>query len=274
MQAMKRETRRVENIHAKSILTKPSGFVDFFDYTLNPYSGCAFGCSYCYAAFFARSQELQESWGKWVQVKATALELLRKRRKKPMIDKSIYMSTVTDPYQPVEQELGLTRAILEELLRYHRVRLVLQTRAALVTRDLDLLREFEYAQVNMTVTTDDETVRRTFEPTCPPNAKRIDAIRQVREAGVRSAITMTPLLPVRDPITFAETLLATGVQKFVIQSFHTTTARFVAGTGAAARSLAAQMGWNETRYQEVHAIMREKLPNLQEGKPGFAPVWD
>jgi DNA repair photolyase len=265
---------RVEHIHAKSILTKPSGFVDTFDYTLNPYSGCVFGCTYCYAAFFARSPELQNTWGQWVHVKDTALELLRKKRNKPLIDKSIYMSTVTDPYQPVEKELGLTRAILEELLRYHRPRLIIQTRAPLVARDLDLLREFEHVQVNMTVTTDDENVRRTFEPTCPPNARRLEAIRQVQEAGVRAAITMTPLLPVRDPVTFAETLLATGVQKFVIQFFHTTTARFVAGTGVAARSMAAQMGWNEARYQEVYAIMRQRLPNLQEGKLGFAPVWD
>lgn len=274
MQAVARQRRRVEPIQAKSILTKSSGFVDAFDYTLNPYSGCVFGCTYCYAAFFARSAELQESWGQWVQVKTTALELLQKKRKKPLIDQAIYMSTVTDPYQPIEKELELTRAILEELLRYHRVRLVVQTRSALVTRDLDLLRQFEHAQVNMTVTTDDETVRRTFEPTCIPNVRRLEAIQQVQQAGVRAAITMTPLLPVRDPATFAEALLATGAHKYVIQSFHPANTRFVAGTGKAALALAAQMGWNEARYQEVYAVMRERLPNLQEGKPGFAPVWD
>jgi DNA repair photolyase len=274
MQAEKHRSRRVEYIQSKSILTKANGFADSFDYSLNPYSGCVFGCTYCYAAFFARSPALQQSWGQWVHVKTTALELLRKKRKKPLIDKSIYMSTVTDPYQPIEQELGLTRAILAELLQYHQVRLVVQTRAALVTRDIDLFSQFEHIQVNMTVTTDDEAVRRAFEPTCPPNARRLEAIRQVQEAGIQTAITMTPLLPVRDPLAFAETLLATGAHKFVIQSFHPTVARFVAGTGAVARAISAQMGWNESRYQEVYAIMRERLPNLQEGKPGFAPAWD
>lgn len=274
MQTTTGERRRVEHIQAKSILTKASGFANTFDYTLNPYSGCAFGCTYCYAAFFARSRELQDTWGQWVQVKDTALELLRRKRKKPLLDQSIYMSTVTDPYQPVEKDLGLTRAILEELLRYHRVRLVVQTRSALVTRDLDLLREFEHVQVNMTVTTDDEDVRRTFEPTCVPNPKRLAAIRQVQEAGVRAAITMTPLLPVRDPLTFADQLLATGVQKFVIQSFHPANTRFVASTGGAALSLAAKMGWNAARYEDVYAILRQRLPNLLEGKPGFAPTWE
>src|SRR4051794_8411490 len=114
----------VDYKHVQGILTKPSGFADFFDYTLNPYSGCTFGCNYCYAAFFAKTDELKANWGKWVQVKENALDLLKKYRRKPLLDKNIYMSTVTDPYQPIEKEIGLTRAILEELLNYHEVRLV------------------------------------------------------------------------------------------------------------------------------------------------------
>src|SRR5690349_6101115 len=97
----------VNYVESRSILTKPSGFVDFFDYTLNPYSGCTFGCTYCYAAFFARTDDLKATWGEWVHVKENALELLVKQRKKPLIDKTIYMSTVTDPYQPIEKDLGL-----------------------------------------------------------------------------------------------------------------------------------------------------------------------
>src|SRR5579871_6238473 len=88
---------------AKSILTEPSGFIDAFDYTLNPYSGCTFGCNYCYAANFASTDKLKEDWGKWVKVKENALELLIKWRKKPLDGKTIYMSSVTDPYQPIER---------------------------------------------------------------------------------------------------------------------------------------------------------------------------
>src|SRR5579864_4840688 len=153
---------RVEYRPAASILSRATGFIDAFDYTLNPYSGCGFGCTYCYAAFFATTRELQEEWGHWVQVKNNALELLKKKRRRPLIGVSIYMSSVTDPYQPIEKDLQLTRAILSELLDYHQVRLVVQTRGPLVTRDIDLLRQFKSVRVNMTITTDNEAVRRAF----------------------------------------------------------------------------------------------------------------
>src|SRR5215204_5923132 len=132
----------VSAVQSKSVLSKASGFTDSYDFTLNPYSGCTFGCAYCYAAYFARTDELKANWGQWVQIKENALDLLKKRRKRPLTDKSIYMSTVTDAYQPLEKDLGLTRAILEELLRYHQPRLVIQTRSPLVTRDIDLLKQF------------------------------------------------------------------------------------------------------------------------------------
>ena len=99
---------RVEYKAASGILTKASGFISAFDYTLNPYSGCTFGCTYCYAAFFARSRERVDNWGYWVQVKENALDLLRRKRKKTLKGKTIYMSSVTDPYQPIERELELT----------------------------------------------------------------------------------------------------------------------------------------------------------------------
>ena len=71
----------IEFQQAKSILTKPSGFIDAFDFTLNPYSGCTFGCNYCYAANFANTDKLKEEWGKWVKVKENAIKkMLEKRR--------------------------------------------------------------------------------------------------------------------------------------------------------------------------------------------------
>src|SRR5258708_3165356 len=182
----------IEYRPARSILSEASGFIDAFDYTLNPDAGCSFGCTYCYGAFFARTQEQKENWGKWVEVKENALALLIKKRRKPLVDKTIYMSSVTDPYQPIEKDLELTRALLEELLAYHQVRLVVQTRGPLVTRDIDLLKQFPFAQVNMTITTDDDEVRRVFEPHCASTQRRLDAIGQIRDAGIQACVTMTP----------------------------------------------------------------------------------
>jgi DNA repair photolyase len=259
--------------HAKSILSKASGFADGFDYSLNPYSGCAFGCTYCYAAFFAVTDELQETWGEWVQIKANALELLRAKRRQPLTNKTIYMSTVTDPYQPVERKLELVRGILLELVEFHQPHLMIQTRSPLVTRDIDLLKQFRHVRVNMTVTTDDDSVRKAFEPTCPPNSHRLEAITQVANAGIETCITMTPLLPVTNPAAFADSLLSTGAHRYVIQHFHTTRRRFAAGTGGAAIALLRERQWTTRDYVQVKNVLASKLPNLLEGKAGFAPMW-
>jgi len=261
----------VEFRKAAGILSHATGFIDAFDFTLNPYNGCGFGCTYCYAAFFATTRELQDNWGRWVQVKDNALELLKKKRRKPLIGVSIYMSSVTDPYQPIEKNLELTRAILAELVEYHQVRLVVQTRGPLVTRDVDLLRKFKAARVNMTVTTDSEEVRRAFEPYCASTQRRLDAIRQVREAGIETCITMTPLLPVADPEGFVRQLLATGAGRFVAQAFHPTKSRFVAGTGQAALAIAEKFDWTPARYEQVVNLLKSQLPNFYEGRPGFTP---
>ena len=256
----------------KSIITKASGFVDSYDYTINPYSGCSFGCTYCYAAFFSRDREKMDRWGYWVEVKENALALLRKKRKRPMQGSRIYMSTVTDPYQPVEKKLELTRELLKELRDYHDVRLVIQTRAALVTRDIDVLRGFETLQVNMTVTTDSERVRKAFEPLCPSNRVRLRAIQQVHNAGIRSCITVTPLLPVEQPEQFAQELLATGIDNFIIQPFHRGKGRFVKGTREAAIAILDEFNWGEEEYERVLAIFKQIIPRIGVGQEGFRAI--
>lgn len=257
---------------ASSILTPASGFMADYDYTLNPYSGCSFGCTYCYAAFFSRNKEKMDTWGDWLSVKENALTLLRKKRKRPMLDKTIYLSSVTDPYQPIEKELELTRQLLQELLDFHEVRLVIQTRSSLATRDIDLFKKFKTLQVNMTVTTDSEKVRKVFEPFCPGNKQRIKAIKEINDSGVQSCITMTPLLPVEKPNQFAEELLSTGIERFIIQPFHKDKGKFVRGTRDEALKILNEFNWGDEEYKRVLSIMRNKIPNLGIGKTGFAPI--
>jgi DNA repair photolyase len=259
-------------VDAAGILTQPSGFMSEYDFTLNPYSGCSFGCTYCYAAFFVRDEAEQARWGQWVRVKQNALELLRRRRGRPLSGKTIYMSSVTDPYQPIERELELTRGILEELATYHQPRLVIQTRSPLVTRDLDLLGQFEAVQVNMTITTDDERVRKVFEPMCSAIQARLDAIAAVRAAGIPACITMTPLLPVADAEAFALRLLATGVERYIVQPFHPEKGRFVAGTREEALRLCRERGWGLAAYEQALAVIARHIPQLGVGKDGFAPI--
>jgi DNA repair photolyase len=272
---------------ASEVLTKATGFMDTYDFTLNPYSGCSFGCAYCYAAFFSRDAEQRDNWGYWVTVKENAVELLERRlkRRPDFLDgKLIYMSSVTDPYQPVERELNLTRRVLEIMAERHKPRLVVQTRSPDVVRDIDLYQQIEAnggrVQVNMTVTTDDEDVRRTFEPFCPSNTVRLKAIREVQDAGVETCITMTPLLLVSQPYAFVNNLLETGVEKFIAQPFHFSRGKFVASTREGAFDLMAEKlgcersSFQDTyleHYQRVFEVLRDNLPDLGEGKDGFKP---
>ncbi len=271
-QPVKLGKTEVEYKDTSSILTKASGFMSEYDYTINPYSGCSFGCTYCYAAFFSRNKEKMDNWGYWVSVKQNALALLRKKRKKPMIGTKIYMSSVTDPYQPIDKKLELSRDILKELIDYHDVRLVIQTRAPLATRDIDLFLKFKTLQVNMTVTTDSEEVRKVFEPICPSNKVRIKAIKEIHESGVECCITMTPLLPIVDAEKFALTLKETGIKNFIIQPFHSTKGKFVAGTRNAALELIHKYGWDDRRYKDVLKIIVRQIPDIGKGKTGFAPI--
>ena len=269
---------------AREVLTKASGFMNAYDFTLNPYSGCSFGCAYCYAAFFSRDKERRDNWGYWVSVKENAVELLEKRKPGSLDGKLIYMSSVTDPYQPVERELKLTRRLLEVMAERHKPKLVVQTRSPDVTRDCDLFRRIEDSggrvQVNMTVTTDDEDIRRAFEPFCPSNPARLSAISQVQAAGVDSCITMTPLLLVSSPYAFADSLKETGVEKFIAQPFHFQRGKFIATTRERAFELMAeklecpQENFKEEyleHYQMVFDVLRDMLPELGEGKDGFKP---
>lgn len=258
--------------HVGTLLNKTSGFMAGYDYSLNPYSGCAFGCTYCYAAFFARDNEKKEQWGYWVNVKENALALLKKFRHKPITGKTVYMSSVTDPYQPVERKLGLTRDILKELFHYHQPRLVIQTRSPIVTRDIDLFKKFKVIQVNMTITTDSEKVRKVFEPLCPGNKARLAAIKEVHVAGINSCITITPLLPLENPHNFAKSLLETGIKKFIIQPFHKDRGKFTAGTREEAMKLFKEFDWTNERYQEVQKIIKSYIPDIGIGKDGFAPI--
>jgi DNA repair photolyase len=274
---------------SREILTRATGFMDAYDFTLNPYSGCSFGCTYCYAAFFSRDIEKQNKWGNWVTVKENAAALLKKRKPGFLDGKRIYMSSVTDPYQPVEREVELTRQILKLMADHHKPKLVVQTRSPTVVRDVDLYRQIEEnggrVQINMTVTTDDEGIRRTFEPSCPSNPVRLKAIGEVQAAGLDTCITMTPVLLVNDSHQFTESLIDTGVQNFIAQPFHFSRGRFLAGTRDKAFALMAErLGCSLKefprqyleRYQEFFQHLKKELrdrglPELGEGKDGFKP---
>jgi DNA repair photolyase len=177
---------------ARSVLSK-SG-IPGADYCVNPYVGCSHACRYCYATFMKRFTDHSEPWGTFVDAKANAPEALCRelRRARPG---RVMVSSVTDPYQPVERKCRLTRQCLEALLESD-MQVGILTKSPLVLRDLDLFKRFgDRVEVGLTVTTDDESMRRLFEPHAPAVALRVKALRTLRERGVATYAFIGPVLP-------------------------------------------------------------------------------
>lgn len=270
----------ISYIDSRSLLSPAGGFINAYKFTLNPYSGCGFGCEYCYARFFSPTLEEQETWGEWVKVKENAVALLRKARKARTASRrlergdAIYMSTVTDPYQPIEQKLGLSRAILQELIEVQ-PRLTIQTRSPIATRDIDLFKRFERIRVNFTITTDSEEVRLRYEPHCPAIEARLKAAEAVAAAGVPIGISISPMLPIRDVETFARRLASLNATEYVTQFFKPTRSRFSAGSSPEALRLLREDGWTEKEYRDVRLVLERALGparSLLEGAEGYAPA--
>lgn len=160
------------------------------DYALNPYRGCAIGCVYCYSPAVLREDR---PWGRFVDVKRNAPAVLAKELKRAKRG-VVGVGTVTDGYQPVESRYRVTRYCLEQLLR-HQFPVSVQTKSSLVVKDIDLLRRFDDAEVGVTVTTMDEALRRRFEPFSSPTERRLWALRQLNDAGIRTWAFVGPILP-------------------------------------------------------------------------------
>lgn len=180
----------VKEVLAKSVLNRSK----IFDYCANPYTGCQVGCAYCYARLFMRRYSgHKEEWGDFVDVKINAPEILKKQLDKAKRG-TVWVSSVCDPYQPLERKYGLTRRCLAELLK-RQFPLNLQTKSALVLRDLDLLSQFKDIEVGFTITTDDETTARLFEPKASSVKERIKALGEVRSHGIKTFVFVGPILP-------------------------------------------------------------------------------
>jgi DNA repair photolyase len=181
---------KVKEIQAKSVLNKSK----IFDYCINPYTGCQIGCPYCYARLFMRRYSgHNEAWGEFVDIKINATEILKNQLERARKG-TVWISSVCDPYQPLEKKFRLTRRCLLELLE-RQFPINLQTKSALIVRDLDLLMQFEEAEVGFTITTDDEKVARLFEPKASSVQGRIEALETIHSQGVQTFVFIGPILP-------------------------------------------------------------------------------
>jgi DNA repair photolyase len=179
----------VREVRVKSILSRSK----IYDYVINPYTGCQHACSYCYARYMKRFSGHDEPWGQFVDVKINAADLLQREiKKKPM--GRVWVSGVCDPYQPLEVRYKLTGQCLAILFQ-HQWPVTVQTRSALVLRDLELIQSADEVEVSLSIPTGEDRVRQLFEPSAPPIQDRLKALGQLHSAGIRTCAMIAPLLP-------------------------------------------------------------------------------
>src|SRR5262245_40898072 len=171
-----------------------------FTWTINPYRGCEFACKYCYARYTHEFMEFRDNleFERKIYAKQHAADLLRQELRKVKPGEEIALGTATDPYQPIEKKLEITRAILQEFARHAGFDLGIVTKSAMIVRDLDVLTEISrhnHISVNFTVTTADAELARILEPRAPRPDLRLEALHKLREAGIRAGVICAPVLP-------------------------------------------------------------------------------
>ncbi len=190
----------VTNEHPKSIIAKNDSPDIPFDRSINPYRGCEHGCVYCFArpthAYHGLSPGLD--FETKLFAKPDAAQLLEAELSKPTYrPQTIQLGANTDPYQPIERTRRITREIIEVLSRFNHP-VGVTTKSDLVTRDIDLLAPMadkNLAAVGISITSLDRTLARTLEPRCPRPDKRLDAVRQLTDAGIPVAVMVAPVIP-------------------------------------------------------------------------------
>ncbi len=258
---------------AKSILTpQHGGFLASgpypFTHALSGYVGCGFGqttCGmYCYAQFLPNWTfgGFSAPWGQAVQVKTNAAQLLDKalRAMKPAARQKlrIFMSSATDPYQPLERTYQVTRQCLEVFACYDDLDLlVIQTRGPLAERDLSLMLRIPYAWLSVTIETDDQAYLKSLKGG-PLLSKRWELVRAASSTGVHAQITVSPCLPYTSVEEFGQQLLDSGAQRLVVDTV-------LDGDGSGGRRTArspfaqADPSWGKTSHaHRLYDYLREK----------------
>lgn len=192
---------KIQEVEAKSALVKSK--IPSADYVINPYGGCAFGCSYCYAIFMRKfSGHLDDRWGQYVDVKINAPLLLRKqisniyKRKNLTSYPSIIFGSVTDPYQGVEAKYKITQQCLKVLADFkYPGQVSLLTKSPLVIRDVEIIKKVPQISVGLTITSLDDPISNIIEKSAPPSSVRLHALKTLNQNNISTYVFIGPLLP-------------------------------------------------------------------------------
>jgi DNA repair photolyase len=178
----------VREIRCSSLLHKLNFGVSFTsEYTINLYRGCTLNCSYCYAPSLIHDER---QWGSYVDAKINAPNVLEKELAGTERD-VVFISSASDPYQVVESRYRITRRCLV-VLHKHQFPILILTRSPLVIRDLDILRKFEWVRVGFSISSLSD---QSYEPGVPKLEVRLKALRKLKEAKIKTWISLAPIVP-------------------------------------------------------------------------------
>lgn len=177
----------IKEIQVKDYLTKSN--LPASDYVINPYVGCPHGCKYCYASFMKRFTHHKEDWGTFLDIKRCE----KKINLNKIGGKSVFLSSVTDCYNPVEEKYKLTRSILKELALSN-CYLTISTKSKLILRDIDILKQIKHLTLCMSINTLDEDFRRDMD-NASTIKERLNTLKELHNNGIYTVLFMSPIFP-------------------------------------------------------------------------------
>jgi len=249
--------------HVKSVLSKSK--IYGVDYAVNPYHGCEHACTYCYARFILELRgEDPTKWGETICAKINAPSLL-KREIVSVRRGLVLLSSVTDPYQPLEKKYNLTRRILEILFRYH-FPITILTKSDLVLRDIDLIKKFKEAEVGLTITMLNEEICSIFEPNAPKVSARLNALK-ILSKEVNTYAFIGPFIPIfseRDIEYLIEELSEIGVGRILFDKLNLKARNWITINNSLRKFDldVSKEFWKKTRNMEYWSKIKRKIEIL------------
>lgn len=177
----------VKEIEVNDYLTKSN--LPASDYVINPYVGCPHGCKYCYASFMKRFTGHKEDWGTFIDIKRSNKKLNLNKISK----KNVFLSSVTDCYNPLEEKYRLTRGILEQLVTSD-CYLFISTKSKLILRDIDLLKQIKNLTISMSINTLNEDFKNDMD-NASSIKERLNTLKELHKNGIHTVLFMSPLFP-------------------------------------------------------------------------------
>ncbi len=189
------------------------------DYSLNPYVGCQHNCSYCYAPNVLKID--RNKWGNNIGIKLNIPIILSKEIKKKRIG-TIGISTVTDPYQPIEKKYKLTRYCLEQLKKYD-FPIHIQTKSSIINRDFDIISKISKVDIMISISSLNDDERKIFEPFSSSIKDRLEILSNFSEIGIRTSVFLGPIFPtIKDEelIKIVDIFVDNNVKEIMIDNLH------------------------------------------------------